>query len=151
MPYLTYGVQSCFGAPRCETDRVRVLPRKAMRCIYDLGFNSPTNATFKNNQILKLDELYKLKVCSLVFYYLQNCGNDSQQIASCLMRNYDIHDYNTRSRNNLVLKCYNRAKSQHCFLYQGASLWNSLPECLRDSQSIISFKVNLKKYYCSLY
>ena len=70
LPYLTYCIESWHAAPNYLTDSIFVLQKKSIRAVYNLPYNSHTNQFFKNNNILKLKDLYKLSLCSLLFDYI---------------------------------------------------------------------------------
>ena len=61
------------------------------------------------------------------------------------------HAYSTRNRRDL-LPSFNRTNvSQRSLFYTGPNLWNSIPENIKDSNSLAIFKVKLKKYLISQY
>ena len=60
----------------------------------------------------------------------------------------DVHDYNTRSsenRNLYVPKC-NKELCKRSFAYQGSTLWNDLPDEVKESGSLEGFKLNYRFY-----
>ena len=60
----------------------------------------------------------------------------------------DVHDYNTRSsenRNLYVPKC-NKELCKCSFAYQGSTLWNDLPDEVKESGSLEGFKLNYRFY-----
>ena len=61
----------------------------------------------------------------------------------------DILPYNTRSTVNMdvyVPKC-NTAYYKNSFCYNGAKVWNSLPDVVKDSANINQFKYNYKSCF----
>ena len=67
--------------------------------------------------------------------------NDATMIA-------DVHDYNTRSsenRNLYVPKC-NKELCKRSFAYQGSTLWNDLPDEVKESGSLEGSKLNYRFY-----
>ena len=60
----------------------------------------------------------------------------------------DVHDYNTRSSENRNLyepKC-NKELCKRSFAYQGSTLWNDLPDEVKESGSLEGFKLNYRFY-----
>ena len=51
-----------------------------------------------------------------------------------------VSNYPLRDRSNLTLPFVRTDKSKKSFLYSAVSLWNSVPQSLRDSESITEFK-----------
>ena len=58
----------------------------------------------------------------------------------------DVHDCNTRDKNNLNIKVYKSASGQGTYLYHATSLWNSLPCEIRESDSLPILKRHLKEF-----
>ena len=148
LPYLTYGIESWYGAPRYMSGKVSVLQKKAIRNVFNLPYNSPTNQYFKSNNILKLSDLYNLSLCSHVFNYIKSPDNN---LNSRLHPNSQIHNHNTRNRTNLVIPRFNRSATQSSFIYSSITEWNKLSSDIKNCESNQVFKSKLKRYYCSLY
>ena len=128
--------------------KIEVLQKRAIRNVYNLPYNSPTNQYFKSNNILKLSDLYNFSLCSHVFNYIKSPSNN---LTSRLHPNSEIHNHNTRSRTNLVVPRFNRSATQSSFMYSSVTEWNKLSPNIKNSISNHVFKSKLKRYYCSLY
>ena len=149
LPYLNYSIEAWFGAARTDSNKIFVLQKKSIRAIFRLPFNAHTNESFKINNILKINELYKLNLCSLVYKYTQPSIDlpsaiRFQPVAS-------RHTHNTRHNHNLVTPRYNLTKSQSSFVFNSIRAWNSLPDEVLTCNSLPSFKSRLKHHYCNLY
>ena len=150
-PYINYNIESWFGASEYVLDRVRILQRKSLRAVFNLPYNDHANSFFKNNLILKLDELYKFNLSKSMFNYINNPSPCSDYISSCLSYNSNYHSYQTRTQNDLSVIRFNRTASQSSFIYQGTKVWNNLPQNLKTVNSAENFKFKLKKHFCSQY
>ena len=63
------------------------------------------------------------------------------------VKNMDIYNYDTRTKSHIRVN-YGRTNFSHSILiYQGAKLWNELPQSVRDSVSLNSLKRKLKYFY----
>ena len=142
LPRISYGIEAWFGASKTASDRIVVLQKRAIRAIYKLPYNAHTNAYFKSAGILKVNDIYRYQI-GIIFF-------NSVRDGSCFLNSRD-HDHNTRYRDNLIVPRMSRSKSQACWLYQGGILWNSLPETLRQSKSIKTYKCSLKEWFVSTY
>ena len=148
LPYLTYCIEAWYAAPRYLSHRVHVLQKKSIRAIYDLDYNDHTNNYFKCNSILKLEDLYNVRACSLVF----KCIHLNENSISNLACHSDFHSYNTRNANKLVAPRYKRTVTQSSYMYRSVIEWNALPEDIIHVDSIRKFIPNLKKKnYIGLY
>ena len=149
LPYLSYSIEAWFGAARTDSNKMFVLQKKSIRAIHSLPFNAHTNDFFKANNILKIHELYKLNLCSLVYRYSQPMIDFPS--AARFQTRSNIHSHNTRQNQNLAIPRYNLTKSQSSFLYNSIHSWNAIPNEIQNSNSLKTFKSNLKGYYCSMY
>ena len=139
VPHILYGIEIWHGALRGNHDRIFKLQKKAIRAINSLGYNHHTNEFFKSMEILKLEDLCKQR---LLIYMFKN-----QHFSS----HADLHSYNTRHRQDLVLPRFNRTRSQSSFFYQGIITWNSVPLELRSLRYEGAFKSAIKDLFLSEY
>ena len=139
VPHILYGIEIWHGALQENHDRIFKLQKKAIRAINSLEYNHPTNDFFKNMQMLKLNDIYKQ---SLLVYMFKN-----QNFAT----HSDLHSYNTRNRQDIVLPLLNRTRSQTSFFYQGITVWNFIPAEIRSLQFQGAFKKAVKDLLLSEY
>ena len=149
LPYLNYGVECWYAAPNFALNKLRILQKKAIRAVFNLPFNSHTNEFFKENGLLKINDIYRLNLSSHMYNITQAPGSYDISLHPRIMSN--IHRYNTRNRNSFNIPRYNKTTSQSSFLYQSAKEWNLIPQQIKDSSSYSSFKNNLRGLYCSHY
>ena len=83
---------------------------------------------------LKLDDMYKQRALYFIFK------------STSTQTHREIHDYNTRHSNNIVLPQFNRAKTQSTIFYKGISLWNDLPQDIKDLRYKGAF-MNVSSYF----
>ena len=149
LPYINYGIEAWYGANITERNKIFVHQKKSMRAIHRLPFNAHTNEYFKSNKILKVNDLYKLSLCSLVYRYTQ--PSVDLPSASRYQTISSIHSHNTRHNHNLVTPRYNLTKSQSSVLYNSTIEWNCIPTEIQNCASLKSLKTRLKEYYCGRY
>ena len=133
VPHIVYGIEVWHGALVTNRDRIFKLQKKAIRAINCLPYNHHTNDYFKSMGLLKLDDLYKLKLSTCMF---------SNRIVGTQS---DVHSYNTRQQGDLTLPRYNRSRSQTSWMYQGICLWNSLSAETKVIERLVTFKNCLKR------
>ena len=90
-------------------------------------------------KILKLEDLYKLRVLQFMF--------EADSPAS----HADTHSHDTRNRENLIIPRFNRAKTQSTIFYQGILLWNNLPDVIKTTQYTGAFKNGVKSFLLDSY
>ena len=148
LPYITYGIESWFGASRTSSGAVEVLQKKAVRAIYNLPYNSHTIEYFKTGKLLKLTDLYNLNICSQLFNYINNENCDMQ---ARIRTHSQMHSHNTRHSSNLVPLRFNRTTSQSSFIYRAITQWNLIPQNVKNCTSVRTFKHRLRDHYCCQY
>ena len=62
-----------------------------------------------------------------------------------------IHNFNTRNRNNLRPPRYKSMLSKKFITYNGCSLWNATPINIRSIGNKTNFKIKTKKQIVDLY
>ena len=143
LPYLTYGLEVWYSAPKYQTDRVFILQKKAVRAMNSLPFNSHTHEYFSRMQLLKLDDLYTLQV--LRSLHARICDNDSIP----LQRSNNL--YQTRNRNLLQVPFFNKSATQKSFIYQQIIKWNHLPISFHSITNKDKFKRCVKSHILASY
>ena len=68
---------------------------------------------FESMKLLKIDDLYKVKILSHMFIQFDQSSYTSQS---------EIHSYNTRNRGNITTPFFDRSQSQSTRLYRGLHL-----------------------------
>ena len=139
VPYIMYGLEIWHGSLQGNRDRIFKLQKKAVRAINSLPYNEHTHDAFKSMGILKLDDLSKLMLLVNTFKQ-QN-----------LLSQSDVHSHFTRHRNNLIIPFYNLSRTQSTWLYQGILLWDSVPDQIKNTDEVVTFKSRLKNYLLSSY
>ena len=66
-------------------------------------------------------------------------------LISKLSTRSDVHNYNTRKRDNLNLSLYRTGTAKRSFHYRALSAWNSLTAGTRNSLSLCTFKRSVKR------
>ena len=112
LPYLSYGIESWYGALRYMSGRVQIMEKNAILAIYGLSYNSYANQHLKDNNILKLTDFYNLKLCSHVFNYFKLPNNTLQFRPHSL-----ILEHKTRHKTNSITPRYKKSHTQSGFMY----------------------------------
>ena len=140
VPYISYGIEIWYGAPQTESTRIFVLQKKVIRAMNSLPYNFHTNIYFKLLNLPKLDDIYKLYIGKYVFLNLEKFPVNSH-----------YHSYHTRNSDNLVTPSYNLSRTQSSWKFCAVSLWNSIPDFIKESRSEKAFKFKFKRHLLSMY
>ena len=121
-----------------ENKRIEKAQKKSIRVITCSKYNEHTEPLFKSLKLLKISDLFHLNM--LKFYYLLQQGKVPFYFHSLnLIAMNLIHDYNTRSNENIPNRITRTSFAQHC-------LRNKLPSVLNDADPSIICKIHTHSY-----
>ena len=149
-----------------EHSRIYKLQKKALRIISLSKYNAHTEPIFKKLKLLKTDDILKLN--ELKFYYkfennmLPNYFqkrqsqevNQNVQKHFILNQNNQIHQHNTRHRNNIYISRTNHTFAKKCLRHSIPYTVNSTPKCILDkiqTHSLQSYTESIKSMYINQY
>jgi hypothetical protein len=88
---------------------------------------------------------YMLKLREAIFAFKCLKGLAPTYLCEKFHVRSDVHDANTRQKNILDIPMYRSAAGQRTFHYRAVSFWNSLPQSLKNIDSLTHFKVEYKR------
>ena len=118
-----------------------ILQKKAVRIINRKPFGYHTNQLFINNNILKIEDIYKYNVGKHMYKHWRDNGLWSTSQTS----------YNTRSRNVVVPQFQRLTSTQKSMKFIGPKIWNQIPNDIRQASSLEVFKRLYKAYLIHKY
>ena len=145
MPHLNYGV--CLWGPSFKS--VELVQKRAVRVITNSNFKAHTSPLFKQNQLLKIQDIYKLK-CLKLHYKIEN-GLAPEFYRLFYHRNWDIHNYNTRNTMQVRPSGVKSSWLRHSLPLLILETPDHLTDLIHSAVSIHTFKRHVKQYYLSLY
>ena len=128
-------------------DKVFKLQKKAIRIVYRQNFRAHTEPLFKRAGILKLKDLYKLKI--LLFAYDYN----KQSIPPSFHFIFDkpTYNYNIRQTFNLYCKRPRTSFSARAVAHEIVTLWNDCPENLKITPNRSTYKRTILQNFLNSY
>ena len=148
VPYLNYGIEVWCSAYKNVTEPLFVLQKKAIRNVCNISYGSHTTDYFKSLKILKLCDLYNLKISIIMYKHFNH--DDYSFLNQYFLSNSSFHTHETRVGRMIRLPRYNRAKTQRSFVYAGIKAWNYLSTKL-DYVSLDTYKKAILEYYIEGY
>ena len=142
LPYLMYGIEAWYAAYQNITAKMMVLQKKAIRIVKNVPYLDHTNPLFKELQLLKIDDLFKLQILLYMHKTINDHGDDV--LLNNLTLHSQRHSYETRSANVYVVPRLRKSTSRHSIEYLGVRAWNALPQSIKCMTSIRQFKANIK-------
>lgn len=139
LPYLNYCIAVWGGTFISHLDHLIRLQKKSVRLICNKPYREHTNPLFLTENLLKLPELHKYQ---LVVHFFKT-------------EKYTIHsrphNYDTRNRQSALPPYQRLTTTQHSVSFQGSTMWNRLPPCIRSASSLAIFKRRVRQHYIDQY
>ena len=148
-PHLQYCLMSWGTAAITNFNKLFVKQKIILKLMTFNIFNTPSNPIFLQLNLLKLPDMYKLKIAISTY----NSTNTNNQNNNNIVPLDSIHNYGTRSRQrgDLFVPSVRTTKGQRSFTYQSSIIWNNIPLNIRKSTSVQIFKNKFKQYLISQY
>ena len=113
-------------------------PKKALRIVCKVPWNSHTSPIFSSLKTLKLVDINKLQTGCFMYNAMAN--NLPPQFNNYFVKNTQIHTHFTRQSQQIHIYCPRTKVRKHSIKHFGSILWNSLPLVLKTKPSINTFK-----------
>jgi hypothetical protein len=148
-PYLDYGITLWGSTHTSYVSKIYKLQKKTVRIITTSKYNDHTNPLYKKLKILKLEDIYKLKVAKYMYAF------DKQILPSPLLDiisyNRNTHEYNTRNKDNPHIDTRRTIIASNSLRHKGPEIWYEIPEIIKSKKTIKSFTNTLKKQIITNY
>ncbi len=149
--FLPYGIVVWDFAYDLHLQSVLLLQKRIIRAIAFQSYLSPSSPIFNDLKILKLHDLFQIKLLSFVY----ECVN---KISPVCFHTYfqsikSVHQHNTRqaSKNDIFLTQKNTLQyGIRSVRFTGAESWNSIPTIIKESSTLSSFRYKLKLHYLDI-
>lgn len=146
-PFLQYGILVWGLTYETYINPLFLLQKRVVKAISFAHFTSPSSPIFFDLKILKLHDLFKLKLLNFVY----DCVNRNSP--SCFHSFFDfvgsVHQYGTRqaTKNDIYLTQKNTLQyGIRSVRYYGAKCWNEIPINIKTSPSSNHFRQKLKAF-----
>ena len=120
-----------------------------MRIICNTSYRSHTDVLFRNNIILKINDLYLFHLGQFMYNLIGN--NIPASFKGMFKNNNTLHNYSTRQANDFHIPKARTNFVSRNFMFTGPKLWNSLDQLLKEACSLNSFKYRLKMLFTEKY
>ena len=142
----------CITAWGFESSRLFKLQKKAVRIITGSKYNAHTEPLFKENSLLKLDDIFKLQCLKLYHKYQNN--NIPLYFQSMFSENATVHFYNTRQNKKLHIQGTRTRAAAHCIRHYIPKLMYEMPLSITEklaTHSYEGFSIYVKKFFILKY
>ncbi len=146
LPHFDYADIIYEAGNKGDLDRLQRLQTKAARIISGTSIKTSRINMFKSLKWLTLANRRTLNKCTMMY----KCMNNSAPPYLVTLFANKEHSHNTRHSSSLHVP---RARTEYykkSFEVSGACAWNNLPDSIKYTDSICSFKSRLKEYLSTL-
>ena len=142
--YLTYCNLIWASTYVTNLERIYLLPKRAVRAISKADYKASSKTLFANLKILDVFSIYSLQVSSFMYLY----HNDALPIAfnQIFQTGNQIHQYSTRYSDFYRPHSCRTDIKKFSILFQGPSIWNSLPSNIKNAPTFNIFKRVIKPF-----
>lgn len=141
-PHINYCSTILFLSNQTQVERVQKLQNRAMRII--LSQKRDTNIQVMLNKLEWMSVRQKLVADVLTFVYKTINNLQPEYLSACFQTNENC--YVTRQTNLLKLPLYKKSATQRSLMYEGAKIYNDIPNNIKQCNSLSIFK-NLIRIY----
>lgn len=135
-------VMLCMGIT--EIDKLQKAQNRAMRAILHVDRSASISSMLEALQFMSIKERMEYNACVFVFKILK------EMLPIDLVRRVQLvaerRERETRQDANVVINIRKTTSAQKSVLYAGVKIYNELPNIIKNSVSIHSFKQDMKEY-----
>ena len=127
------------------SEKLQKLQNRAARIISFSNYDASLKELFQALNWRKLEQLRKVDLSILMYKTLNH--ETPEYLSSKFINRTDVTPYHLRNTvNKLALPLPRTEHFKKSFSYDGAALWNSLPDHLRQASSLTSFKSKIRSH-----
>lgn len=143
-PYFTYCNIVWGNTFKTYLSQVEKLQKRIIRIITCSPYRAYTYPLYKENKLLDIYEIHEYVYSFFMYKYYHD--DLPSVFENFFIQNQTVHSYSTRQSNHFHLPKCKSDLSQRCTRYNGAVVWNSIPESMKRISSLQSFKFAFKRH-----
>ena len=145
---IQYGIEVYSTAKAREIKTIQKLQNRALKVLHNKDYLTPTIQLHKELNTLLVNDIAKLY--TLKFVYKQRNGTAPEVFDEYFKVNREVRARSTRQNDNLhIPKATTLGRKS--IKYRGATLWNSIPQEHRNTETVKNFSSNFKKISINKY
>ena len=150
---MSYAISVWGAAPNSSINRMHKLYKKGIRHVCSSKYNAHTEPIFKRENILQLNDLYKLQCVKIMFKKINNKLHP--YLTSKLLTNFELTGIQTRNSDDIHINEFDKTLATvNSINLKFGTLWNELNSEIKNKAhkiTIATFTKNVKKEYISRY
>lgn len=129
---IRYGI--IFWGSNSSIQNIFIIQKRAIRIIQKMKFNDTCRGVFKN---MKIMTVYAVYIYECLLFLFKNKG--------MFTLNNTMHNYSTRNL-DITYPRHSNVLTEHGAYYMCIRLYNKLPNRLKETENLIYFKNQIKKF-----
>lgn len=126
-------------------NKIVKLQKRAARIILQCPYNTSSSELFKNLQWMTFDNRC-MYITALMVFKCKNALFPEYMSNLLSFSSNDKYELRSSKRQNLLLPRLKTNYTKDSFAYYSSHIWNTLPQQIRQQNSLNSFKANLRKF-----
>ena len=148
--HLTYGML-LWGNSMVESNQNKIikLQKKAVRIVGKARYNANTDPIFANLKLLKVKDIIQLE--NVKYMYQITHRSLPKPLLDTFISNADVHNYNTRRRNDPRIIDRHYSYLDKSFICRGPATWSNLGNEIKNAPSYHALCKRFKKHILQSY
>lgn len=143
--HLDYLIEVWGCAAKSKISSLQRAQNKIVKLLFHYDYLTPTSRIYKETGIMTISQTYKYKTCILIRKILNNKIITKIKFT----KRHEIQSRVSRRANNIILQMHRTNYGKKNIMYEGAQLYNKLPNHLKQIKSFSLYKTKLKKHILS--
>ena len=151
--HLQYCISTCEHASKSALDPLEKLQKRIVKIITSSPFRAHTTPLYKQLNILKLNDIFKLEIAKNMFHYNKKSNKETTEHPQ-ITTIKQLHHHNTRlsSRNNYFLPRKRTETGKQSLAFIGPKVRQEIPAHLTETDiSLPVFKKKIKQHLTNNY
>jgi hypothetical protein len=144
--HLLYAVEVYANTCPTYLEKLMKLNNKLLRILQNKPLLYPVALLYNEFNTLPIVDLHEQQLILFAYKLLHLPQKMPEIFKNYFESNECVHEHNTRSRADLHLHRANTTYGQRCLKYKLVTLWNELPQSLKESDSVTSLKDHIRAY-----
>ena len=130
------------------SNKIQRVQNSCMRFVFGLRKYDHISPAFGKNKTLNMEN--RRKMHALILMHKITIGEAPEYLSEKIVRHADLHDYNTRGRENIAVQRVNTSLRSNTFFISISKLYNQIMPLINENNperiSVGMFKTKCKKY-----
>ena len=149
LPYISYCNIAWGNCSKTRLEHLLLLQKKAARICTNSAYLSHADPLFHHLKIFKIHDINTLQIA--IFMHKYHYERLPPVFTNFFSYNNNLHSYPTRTCNNIHLNNPRILLAHKTLRHHGPDIWNTLPNLLKQINSISSFKRSIKELLLNQY